>query len=183
MPYSKAWLTIISALIFVSATGQNYSAGLIADSLKENSNAVIREYVKEFELHNVNKATERIKEIITVLDKNGDEYGNLNIPYDKDSKVSIYEAAIYDKYGKKVKKISQSELSDSPAHDGGSLYSDNRIKYYRPHYGDYPYTVEYEYEIAYSNLYSYGRWDPVYGYNISLGTFKADFHSSIRSSV
>jgi hypothetical protein len=155
-------------MIFASANSQNYSAGLIADSLKKNANAVIREYTKEFELQSVNKGKERIKRIITVLDNNGDEYGNLSIAYDKDSKVSISKAIIYDKDGKKVKKINQSEISDSPAHEGGTLYSDNRVKYYSPHSGEYPYTLEYEYEIAYTNLISYGRWDPVNGYNISL---------------
>ena len=83
---------------------------MIADSLKENANAVIREYTKEFELQSVNKGKEKIKRIITILDNNGDNYGNLTIAYDKDSKVSISKAIIYDKDGKKVKKINQSEI-------------------------------------------------------------------------
>ena len=169
------WLTMIPALLFTAVNAQNYSAALIADSLKENANAVIREYVKEFELQSVNKGTDRIKKIITILDKNGDDFGNLSISYDKDSKVSIYEATIYDKFGKKVKKINQSEISDSPAQDGGALYSDNRVKFFRPKYGEYPYTVEYEYETAYSSLISYGRWSPVFGYNISLEHSKFTF--------
>jgi hypothetical protein len=168
MQNRKTWLSIILALIFASANSQNYSAGLIADSLKENANAVIREYTKEFELQSVNKGKEKIKRVITVLDNNGDEYGNLTIAYDKDSKVSISKAIIYDKDGKKIKKINQSEISDSPAYEGGTLYSDNRVKYYSPQYGEYPYSLEYEYEIDYTNLISYGRWNPVNGYNISL---------------
>ncbi|MBK7710650.1 MAG: DUF3857 domain-containing protein [Bacteroidales bacterium] len=169
------WLTMIPALLFTAVNAQNYSAASIADSLKENANAVIREYVKEFELQSVNKGTDRIKKIITILDKNGDDFGNLSISYDKDSKVSIYEAAIYDKFGKKVKKINQSDISDSPAQNGGALYSDNRVKYYRPNYGEYPYTVEYEYEIAYTSLISYGMWYPLFGYNISLEHSKFTF--------
>jgi hypothetical protein len=168
-------MIIILSFLFSRLNAQTYNSFLIPDSLKENANAVIREYVRELELHGVNNGTERIRKIITILDNNGDDFGTLNIGYDKNSKVTIYEAAIYDKNGKRVKKISQSAISDIPSSDGVSLYSDNRQKVFKPSYGDYPYTVEYEYEIAHTNLISYGRWFPLYGYNISIEHSKFTF--------
>jgi transglutaminase-like putative cysteine protease len=167
------------SLMFASANAQNYSAVSIADSLKENAHAVIREYTKEFELQSVNKGIERIKKVITILDNNGDNFGQFKIGYDKDSKVNFIRVILYDKNGNKVKKLDQSDISDSPVQDGATLYSDNRVKFYKPNYPEYPYTVEFEYEITYSNLISYGSWYPVYGYNISLEHSKLTFiHSA-----
>jgi hypothetical protein len=163
------------SLMFVSANAQKYSAALIADSLKENAHAVIREYTKEFELYSVNKGVERIKKVITVLDDNGENFGTLKIGYDKDSKVIFIKVTLYDKNGNKVKKLSQSDFSDSPVQDGATLYSDNRVKFYAPSFPEYPYTVEVEYEINNSNLVSYGSWYPLYGYNISLEHSKLTF--------
>ncbi len=162
------WLPVILWLIFIPAGGQEYSSMFISDSLKENAHAVIREYIREFELQSEDKGIERIREAVTVLDKNGDNAAILVIGYDKDSRVSIYEANIYDKFGKKVKKIKQSEISDSPAKAGATLFSDNRVMSFRPDFGDYPYTVEYEYEVSFSNLISYGSWFPLREYDVSL---------------
>lgn len=173
--YRCRWLLIIQTLLVVPLYAQNYTAYSIPDSLKENAYAVIREYTREFELHSLIKATERIRLIITVLDNNGDDYGILNVEYDRNSKVTIYEATIYDKNGKRAKKISQSDISDIPSTDGVTLYSDNRRKVYKPSYGDYPYTVEYEYEISRTNLISYGMWFPLYAYNLAVEHSKFTF--------
>ena len=162
-------LSIILSVLSVSANAQNYSVASVSDSLKENAHAVIREYTKEFELQAVNKGAERVKKVITILDENGDDFGILRVVYDKNSKVSINQVILYDKNGKKVKKISQSDISDIPAYDGASLYSDHRQKYYKPKFGEYPYTLEYVYETDLSDLISYGSFYPIAGYNLSLG--------------
>jgi hypothetical protein len=168
MSRSICWISALLLFVSITSAAQNYSASLIPDSLTENAHAVIREYTKEFELQSVNKGTERIKKVITILDENGADYGNLRIHYDKDSKIDIRLVTLYDKTGKIIKKISSSDFSDVPAYDGASLYSDNRMKTYSPRFGEYPYTIKYEYETTLSNLISYGSWYPFYGYNLSL---------------
>lgn len=158
-------LTFFLSLLLSFAEAQNYSATLIPDSLKENAHSVFRETTVEIELFSVNTGTKRIKKIITVLDQNGDKDAILSIFYDKDSKVQIKQVNIYDKSGKRVKKIKQSEIMDIPAFDGATLYSDNRMYVYKPNFGDYPYTIEYEYDTEYKNMISYGSWSPFEGYN------------------
>jgi transglutaminase-like putative cysteine protease len=162
------WLLLVALFLPQKVSSQNYSVSLLPDSLKENAHAVIRASLQEFELHSVNTATERVRTVITVLDENGEDYGNISISYDKNSKVNIKSAAIYDKNGKRIKKIIQSDFSDLPANSSATLYSDSRMKNYTVKYGEYPYTVEYVYEMSYSNLISYGRWYPLYGYNLSM---------------
>jgi len=161
-------LICIMLALFPTITAQNYTASLIPDSLTQNAHVVIRERSDELEILTVNTGIDRIKQVITVLDKNGDDDAVLRAVYDKDSKLEIKEVNLYDKTGKKVKKIKLSEITDIPAYDGVALFSDNRVKIYKPNFGDYPYTVEYIYEYNRSNLIQYKNWTPIRGYNISL---------------
>ncbi len=171
----KYCLALILLIITAVADGQNFYSTQIPDSLKENAHAVIREFTTEFELQAVNKGTERVRYIITVLDKRGDVYSRLTVHYDNNSRVNIRQAILYDKNGQRVKKLGQSDISDIPAYDGVSMYSDSRIKSYRPNYGEYPYTMEYTYEVTSTNLVSYGSWVPVEGYNVSVQQSKFTF--------
>jgi hypothetical protein len=161
------FLTLIFILSAGPSFGQDYPASLIPDSLKANAHVVIRDYIEEFEFQNVNTGTERNRSVFTVLDKNGDGDALLTVVYDKDSKVDIVKVNLYNKDGKRIKSVKQSDIIDVPAYDGASLYSDNRLKLYKPSYAEYPYTVEYEYEVRYTNLISYGSWSPITDYDIS----------------
>ncbi|HNW50476.1 MAG TPA: DUF3857 domain-containing protein [Prolixibacteraceae bacterium] len=159
---------LILSLTFLTSKAQNYSVSSVADSLKDNAHSIIRDYSRMLELQAVNSGIQKIKKVITVLDKNGAEDAILTIYYDKNSSITIDRAILYDKNGKKLKNIKESDIIDVPVHNGASLYSDDRMKYYEPNYADYPYTLEYEYEIKSENLLSYGSWFPVSGYNISV---------------
>jgi ABC-type dipeptide/oligopeptide/nickel transport system ATPase subunit len=52
-----------------------------------------------------------------VLDKEGEKNTYLFIEYDKDMKVAINQALIYDASGKVFRKIKQSEIMDYPYSD------------------------------------------------------------------
>ena len=168
-------LTFVLSLLLSIAKAQNYSETLIPDSLKQNAHSVFRESTEEIELFSVNTGIKRIKNVITVLDQNGDEDAILSIFFDKDSKVQIRQVNIYDKTGKRVKKVKQSEILDIPVFDGATLYSDNRRYVYKPNFGDYPYTIEYEYDIQYENMISYGSWSPFEGYNSAVEHSRLSF--------
>lgn len=170
-----AGMVILLSFLFSPVWAQNYSVSSIPDSLKDDAHAVIREDVEEFTVQSVNSGVERVKNVITVLDENGAGSALLKILYNKDTKVTIDKLAVYDKDGKKVEKVKKSELVDIPAYDGMSLYSDLRVKMFKPDYGQYPYTVEYDYEIRRNNLVEYGCWQPMDGYNTSLDHSKLVF--------
>lgn len=169
---SFAFLFIILGVVLFKLNAQTYPAALINDSLKENAHCVIRDYTVELELKAVNKGTERIKEVFTVLDKDGVYKAVLSIPYDKNSSVNINEVILYDASGKKIRKVKLSEIFDLPKHDGFSLYLDDRRRYFKPDYAEYPYSVEYDYGITYSNLISYDAYAPVNDYNLSVEHYK-----------
>lgn len=166
---SFAGLLPLVLLMFTRvAEARDYSAASIPDSLKENAHAVIREFQTEIALETVNSGIKRVKKAVTVLDKNGDENAILMFFYDKNSKPDLRELNIYDKNGQRIKKVKTSEITDFPADNEAILYTDNRIIYYRPSYPEYPYTVEYEYEIKSSNLICYESWFPVNGYQVAV---------------
>ena len=162
-----------------SVTGiyaQEYSSSLIPDSLKSNAHCIIRDDNQELELRTLNSGIEREKTAITILDKEGESLSYLSIPYDKNSAVSIKQITLYDSNGKKIKNVKLSEVTDSPASNASELYSENRIKYYKPLNPNYPFTVVYEYEIDLKNIISLGCWRPFSYYYVSTQ------HSSLTFS-
>ena len=71
--------------------------------------------------------------------------------YNNDTKVTSLFAKIYDAFGNQIKKYSKNKFLDVSAVDGGTLYSDSRMKYldYTP--TTYPYTIVFESEYKTSS--------------------------------
>jgi transglutaminase-like putative cysteine protease len=129
---------------------------------------VVRYFDQEFVLHSVNSGTETTMKVLTILNRNGEQKASLEVGYDRNSSVKIRQITIYDKSGKKVKTLKQSEINDSPAFADFLLYSDNRVISYYPVFPEYPCTIEYDYEISFNNQISFGRWMPLDDYNVSV---------------
>lgn len=153
---------------------QDYSANLIPDSLKANAHYVIRDNTQEIQLKSGNSGTVNVKMVMTILDKEGESMAYLSVPYDKNSTVNIKQIVLYDSNGKKIKNVKQSDISDSPAYSSSELFSDSRVKYYKPNNPVFPYTVLYEYEVTLKNIISLGCWRPFGSYNVSTQ------HASLR---
>ncbi|HKK40778.1 MAG TPA: DUF3857 domain-containing protein [Bacteroidales bacterium] len=164
---TRIFLVILALLPLTAASGQ-YQVSSIPDSLTINAHSVIREYIVEMELQSVNKGLKKIRKAITILDKQGEDQAILLEQYDKDSHINIKQVVLYNKDGKKIKTIKQSEIIDAPAFSSYELFSDDRLKAFRPDQAEYPYTVEYIYEVTLNNLISYGKWSPLQYYNMSI---------------
>jgi hypothetical protein len=164
-------IPVLATLLFFVSTGvdaQLFPVSSIPDSLRENAHCIIREYTKVIEMNSANSGRERIRKVMTILDKEGESMAQLAIGYDQNSSVSINLVAIYDETGKRIRKIKPSETEDSPASGSSELFSDDRVKHFRPVYAAYPYSVEYDYETSMTNMISLGCWRPVGDYNVSL---------------
>lgn len=158
----------IMLIFFTSSVyAQNYSADLIPDSLKENAHCIVRDYTREIELKSNNSGVERIRKGYTIFDKEGENNACLLIPYDKNSNVNINQITIFDNKGKRLKYVKQSEIEDYPGYSSSELFSENRIKFFKPVQAGYPYTIEYDYEITLTNIISFACWRPFSNYNIS----------------
>ncbi|MFM7852954.1 MAG: DUF3857 domain-containing transglutaminase family protein [Flammeovirgaceae bacterium] len=140
--------------IFSFAVENKYPLSDIPAELKENVNAVIREDHMRFTIVAKNNANLYVHFVVTILNEKGDVYASRTVGYDKLLKVVDFNGRVYDATGKQIKKLKNSEIRDQAAFDGFSLYSDNRIKVARLGQTEYPYTVEFEYELEYKYLYS-----------------------------
>lgn len=140
----------------VSAFGGDtkYPVSAIPEELKANANVVVREKLVVFTIASRSKASIKVLEAITILNEKGSLYATRTVGYDKLEKITDFSATVYDAAGKQIKKLRTKDISDQSAYDGFSLYSDQRIKSATLAQANYPYTVEFEYEVEYKYLYS-----------------------------
>ncbi|GAA4297932.1 DUF3857 domain-containing transglutaminase family protein [Aestuariibaculum suncheonense] len=140
----------------------------IPEALSEGANAVVRLDETHIVLEKIDAMQVLQKCIITVLNKSGDGSVNAYVHYDDNVKIKALEATIYNKVGAVIKKIKEKNFKDVSAVDGGTLYSDSRVKYldYTP--SDYPYTIEFVCEILTSNTAFIPSFMPIDEYFVSV---------------
>ncbi len=162
---------IIALLLFQFINTENiaqYRVSEIPANLTDNAHSVIREYYRHLEVKSVNTSTEKVKIVITIFDKLGEESSILALSYDKNSSITINKIVYYDANGEKLKSAKSTEIQDHPYSSNSELFSDGRIKYFSPKNSIYPYSIEYDYIIDSKNDISYGCWRPVRNFNTSL---------------
>jgi hypothetical protein len=168
---SKWMITCALVVAYVNAARADkewrYPVMTIPKALIENANAVVRHDETVFEVLDVNRATCRVHMAITILNKMGDAHTKVAVPYDKFVRITSLEGKIYNAFGVEVSKVKSKDFQDYSAFQSFSLYEDNRMKYAELMYAEYPYTVEYSYELEYNNLLYFPSWMPVSGYSQS----------------
>ena len=164
--YVSFLFLFFTSLIFAQKTEYNFLS--IADSLKENANAVIR--LNQIDIHissqrNMNVITKRV---VTVLNEKGLDAIDAVESYDKRTTIKNIEAAVYDASGKEIKKIKRKDFKDQSAVGGGTLFSDNRYLYldYTPI--QYPFTIVFDSEIETSTTAFIPEWYPLNSYFVSV---------------
>jgi transglutaminase-like putative cysteine protease len=158
----------VRSILFFAQDVLRYDTELISDSLKLNANAVSREeqLTYTYQLKSLN--TLKYRHVITVLNKNGDDDAVFQQFYDKFRKFSSFKGAIYNEDGRLIRQIKSSEVKDVSGSAGYPLFGDIHYKYFRPLISEYPYTVEYEYELEISGSYYFPDWTGFDGYNVSI---------------
>ncbi|WP_299012699.1 DUF3857 domain-containing protein [uncultured Polaribacter sp.] len=162
---------LITSVFFVfqmQSQAIDYSVFTIPKDLKENANAVVRDNSIEIIIEDLDKMIVRKRKVVTVLNKIGNVDAKIGESYDNDTKITELTAYIYNGFGKEIKKYKERDFSDVSAVDGGTLYSDARVKYvdYTPI--SYPYTLVFESEYKTSTTGFIPWWYPVNGYHISV---------------
>lgn len=140
----------------------------LSPDLKKDANAVIRESYTEITIDAVDKMTIKERRITTVLNKLGNKHVDAFANYDNDTKIINLSAKVYNAFGKEIKKYSKSKFTDVSAVDGGTLYSDSRVKYIEYTPTEYPYTVVFEAEYKTSSTGFIPKWFPQDSYHLSV---------------
>lgn len=145
----------------VQAQKNEYPITIIADSLKENANAVVRLDQTDIIISSQRSMNIKTKRVITVLNKKGLSAINAFEYYDTKRSVKAIEAIVYDDFGNEIKRIKRKDFKDQSASGGNTLFSDNRVVFldYTP--VNYPFTVIYQSEITTSNTAFIPQWFPV----------------------
>lgn len=126
-----------------------YPVSAIPAELKEGANAVVREDAMTCKVLSTDKVIVNVRMAVTVMNAKGKYYAKRSLGYDKHRKINSLRAIVYDANGEVIKKLKNNEIVDQSSYDGFSLYSDNRLKHFDLTQGNYPYTIEYEYEMEY----------------------------------
>ncbi|MBB1194509.1 DUF3857 domain-containing protein [Flavobacterium sp. SOK18b] len=165
-------LLFIALTFQVSAQKREYVSLIISDSLKENSNAVIRLNQIDITISSQKSMTVKEKRVVTVLNQNGLNAIHAVESYDKRKTVKAIEAVVYDAFGNEIKKIKRKDFKDQSASGGGTLFSDGRYLTidYTP--TQYPFTIVYESETETSNTAFIPSW-----------LVLTDFYVSVEKSI
>ncbi len=142
------WLVITTAY---AKDPPRYPVSDIPEELKKGAYAVVRDDVTSFTILSKNSATLRVLFAVTIFNEKGKRFARKIVGYDNLRKVTSLKAQAFDGNGSVIKRLKSSEITDRSAVDG--FYDDARVKLADLTQGIYPYTVEFEYEIAYKFLY------------------------------
>lgn len=159
----KFWLWLCLSFTAVTAQNSMYTTLTIADSLKQNANAVVR--LSQTDISIASQRSMNIKErrVVTVFNEKGMAVVGAVDFYDKRKSIRNIEATIYDALGTPIKKLKRKDFRDvSATVDGSTFFSEDRILYldYTP--VQYPFTIVYENESQTSNTAFIRSWMPVY---------------------
>jgi len=161
-------LMVVICLIFAACTGTKISNSPFEKQLEApvnpllmlNADAVIRNSISTIHLYSSEKATYRVKEAVTILNRDGRDKGRLLLFYDKFREVDHIKGVVRDKNGRIIRSLDESDMRDFSATSSYSLYDDTRVKVVELFYNRYPYTIEYDYQITYSGLLNLPAWYP-----------------------
>ncbi|WP_294243874.1 DUF3857 domain-containing protein [uncultured Chryseobacterium sp.] len=147
---------------------QNFPVSSIPENLKKNADAVIRKDITTVQINTIDDIRYHYYMVTTVLNKDGDSNARVYIPYEKGNSISDIKVTVYDEAGKKIKSFSRSDFGDFANNNQGTFYSDNRIMAlpYTP--TQYPYTVEFSYQIGDENTIFLPDFSPFRSTQVSL---------------
>ena len=160
-------LVLVFPLVCLAQGEELLNSHTIPIDLMKNANAIIRWEDSHIEVKAANKMVHSNTRIITILNSSGNSKVNAYLGYDKSVSIKKMEARIYNSSGKEIKRIKRNDFEDVSAVDGGTLYSDSRVKYLKYTPVDYPYTVLFETEVEYNYTAYIRRWQPIEGFSTS----------------
>lgn len=147
---------------------QTYPASAIPENLKKNANVVIRKDLTTIQINRIDEIKYQYNTVTTVLNKDGNSKATAYISYEKGDNISDVKVTIYDESGKKVKSYSKSDFGDFANNPQGTFYSDNRVLALSYTPTQYPYTIDFSYQITNENTIFIPDFVPFSSTNTSL---------------
>jgi transglutaminase-like putative cysteine protease len=160
---------------------EKFLAATIVPNLKNDVHAVVRYENQLLKILNIRKASLKVHKIVTVLDAEGRDFGELSLYYDKFISIEDLDGRILDSGGKEIRSLEKKNINDYAATSDFSLYDDNRVRTASLYHSTYPYTIEFEYEITYEGYISLPSWYPEeQKASVEYSKFEVVFPSSMK---
>lgn len=166
--YYQMSVFFICFLIISNVVYGAYPVDSIAENMKLYKNAVIRTQQALIKVISPSNFTLQVKKAITVLNKDGDYYNYLQVPYDKFSHVNYIKGQTYNADGELIRFIKPTDIQDYSDNTGGTFFSDSRVKIASFFTTSYPYTIEYEYEISFKSAIYIPDWEFINDQSVSV---------------
>jgi hypothetical protein len=159
----------ISIVCFSTLFAQNaiYNVEFIPNELLENAGSVIRNSEITFSVKSKSKAELTRKYAITIFHESHLKNATFREFYDRFSKIHSIRITIYNKNGTEIKSIPKSEILDLTGFTDNALFADIRQKVWDPDYREYPFTVEYTYQVSFNGLLSFPTYALLTDYDVS----------------
>jgi hypothetical protein len=166
----KLYVILCAILLSPYANAQNedlLKSSTVPLQLRAKANAVVRYDNTLIEITAYNNFTYTNKRIVTVYNENGISDQGTVVGYDDNRRIKNLEARIYNSNGEEIKKFKEKDFEDVSAVSGGTLYSDNRVKYLNYTPVDYPYTIVFDVEVNFRSTAFVPSWRPIEGFYVS----------------
>jgi hypothetical protein len=166
---ASVWLLILILPLFAGAKEDpKFPVSAIPESLRKNAIAVVREDAMIYTINADNRATLHGHFAVTIFNRKADYIAEFSDWYSKLKKISKFEGTVYNAEGVVLKRIKGNDVVDQSVYESGTLYTDTRTKSIDLSQSEYPYTVEFEYDIEYRFLYHINGSSIIPNENISV---------------
>lgn len=146
-----------------------YSISLIPDSLKKEAYVVVRSEVTNYIYKSLTSGELSKFEVLTVLDKKGDDVALFYYPGDKFRELKAFSAKLYDANGVLLRKYGMSDVQTTEWTDTYTLADGAKRYVFDFDKPTYPVTIEYNYTIGFKNgILSFPVFMPQPGYNTAV---------------
>jgi hypothetical protein len=140
--------------------------------------ALIAEEKMEFTVENPQSGKLKVHQIIYVMDSYGKKYTELWLFEDNYHKIKKVSGKLYDMKGKEIKKLQKEDIIEGNL-STEALYQDTWKKFIQLESPDYPYKVEYDYEIEIKSLFFWPSWSPQFDIPVLSSTYTLILKSDI----
>ncbi|KAB1068461.1 DUF3857 domain-containing transglutaminase family protein [Tamlana haliotis] len=163
-------ICVLFTTLLVFGQENLYTSLTIPSGLKADANAVIRLNEVSIIIESETEMHIQGRRIITVMNSAGERHIGANVPYDPNTKIKDLKVSVFDARGNLIDKIKENDFKDVSAVEGGTLYSDSRVKYLEYTAIKYPYTIEFTYDVVDENTAFIKSFVPVNSYLLSAET-------------
>jgi len=150
----------------------------IPDSLKKNAHAIVRFSHTNYSRESSEVMICRVHYAITVLNEKAMKYADLILPSSEFLLINRVKCIVYNNLGKETEVVSQSKFTPLSNPTELDRFIDRREFYFHPSRLEFPFTVEYDYELQILNTAWFQPWWPVQDYYCSVEQAELSYQSS-----